>query len=106
MSVAVLVLNGDHSPPLQHSFHRPLPAIVKFFHLGGFHLLWALLVVSGAAQPVMDFIFWLHFIRPVYVIEGFEPLRAAGLILLTTAVGYAIGGAFALLWNHIHRSQR
>ena len=74
--------------------------------LGGFHLLWALLVASGAAQPVMDFIFWLHFIRPVYVIEGFEPLRAAGLVLLTATIGYAIGSSFALLWNHLHRAQR
>ena len=74
--------------------------------LGGFHSLWALLVASRTAQPVMDFIFWLHFIRPIYVIEGFEPLRAAGLVLLTATIGYAIGSAFALLWNRIHRSQR
>ncbi len=72
--------------------------------LGGGHLLWALLVASGAAQPVIDFIFWLHFIRPVYVIEAFDPLRAAGLVVLTGAVGYAIGGAFALLWNRIQRA--
>lgn len=73
--------------------------------LGGLHLLWALLVASGVAQPLMDFIFWLHFIWPVYVIEGFDPLRAAGLVLLTAAIGYAIGGAFALLWNRVHRPQ-
>jgi hypothetical protein len=48
--------------------------------LGGLHLLWALLVASGWAQPLMDFIFWLHFIRPVYMIEAFDPLRAAGLV--------------------------
>jgi Exopolysaccharide synthesis, ExoD len=42
------------------------------------HLLWVLLVASGWAQPLMDFVFWLHCIRPVYVIEGFDPcvLRA------------------------------
>src|SRR5579863_5146268 len=74
-------------------------ALVLALLLSGFHLLWALLVASGAAQPVMDFIFWLHFIQPIYVIEGFEPLRAAGLVLLTGIIGYAIGGCFALLWN-------
>ncbi len=67
-------------------------------------MLWALLVAGGAAQPVMDFIFWLHFIRPIYVVEAFDPLRAAGLVLVTGAIGYAIGGAFALLWNHVHRA--
>ncbi len=72
---------------------------------GGVHLLWALLVAVGWAQPLMDFIFWLHFVRPVYVIEGFDPLRAAGLVLFTSLVGYVIGCAFALLWNHLHRAQ-
>ena len=72
--------------------------------LGGMHLLWALLVASGFAQPVMDFIFWLHFIRPVYVIEGFDVARAAGLVALTAAIGYAMGVAFALLWNRLHRA--
>ena len=71
--------------------------------LGGIHLLWALLVASSFAQPVMDFVFWLHFIRPVYVIEGFDLARAAGLVALTGAIGYAMGAAFALLWNQLHR---
>ena len=72
--------------------------------LGGMHLLWALLVASGFAQLVMDFIFWLHFIRPVYVIERFDVARAAGLVALTAAIGYAMGAAFALLWNRLHRA--
>jgi len=71
--------------------------------LGGFHLIWAMIVASGFAQPLIDFIFWLHFIRPVYVIETFDSLRAAGLVLLTATIGYAIGSAFALLWNRVHR---
>lgn len=71
--------------------------------LGALHLFWALLVASGWAQPLMDFIFWLHFIRPVYVIEGFDLLRAGGLVLLTGVIGYVVGGAYALLWNRLHR---
>lgn len=71
--------------------------------LGGVHLLWALLVAVGAAQPLMDFIFWLHFIRPVYVVEGFGILRAGALVLLTGTIGYAMGTAYAVLWNHLHR---
>ena len=71
--------------------------------LGGFHLIWAMIVASGLAQPLIDFIFWLHFIRPVYVIETFEPVRAAGLVLLTSIIGYVIGSVFALLWNRLHR---
>ncbi len=71
--------------------------------VGGLHLLWALLVASGVAQPLMDFIFHLHFIHPVYVIEAFDPLRAVGLVLLSAACGYVVGAAFALLWNGLHR---
>jgi hypothetical protein len=72
---------------------------------GGMHLGWAVLVAAGVAQPIADFVFWLHFIKPVWVIESFEPFRAAGLIVLTTAIGYLIGSAFALIWNHLHRAQ-
>jgi hypothetical protein len=72
---------------------------------GGLHLLWALLVASGVAQPLMDFVFWLHFIRPVYVIEGFDPLRAAGLVLFTATEGYGIGASFAIVWNYIHHDR-
>jgi hypothetical protein len=79
--------------------------LVSALLLGGFHLMWALIVASGFAQPMVDFIFWLHFIRPIYVIEAFDPLRAAGLVLLTAIVGYAIGSALALLWNRVHRPQ-
>ena len=71
--------------------------------LGAIHLLWALLVAAGIAQIVVDFVFRLHFIRPVYVIEPFDPLRAVGLVLLTAACGYCIGASFASLWNPLHR---
>lgn len=71
--------------------------------LGAVHLLWAILVAAGVAQPVMDFIFQLHFIRPVYVIEPFSFIRALALVLLTAASGYCIGVIFALLWNRFHR---
>ena len=64
-----------------------------------------MIVASGLPQGLMNFIFWLHFIRPVYVIETFEPLRAAGLVLLTSIIGYVIGSVFALLWNRVHRGR-
>lgn len=71
--------------------------------VGGIHLLWALLVAAGVAQDLTDFIFRLHFIRPVYVVDAFDPLRAAGLVLLSAASGYCIGAVFAFLWNRIRR---
>ncbi|PZR79466.1 MAG: hypothetical protein DI537_41000 [Stutzerimonas stutzeri] len=72
--------------------------------LGGAHLLWVLFVASGLAQPIMDFVFWLHFIRSGWQIESFDLTRAAGLIVLTSAIGYAVGAVFALIWNRFQHS--
>lgn len=69
--------------------------------IGGWHLLWALLVALGWAQPLIDFVFWLHFITPVYVVGAFAFGRAALLVALTAALGYAMGYCFGLLWNRL-----
>jgi hypothetical protein len=69
--------------------------------LGGWHLVWCSLVALSLAQPLIDFVFWMHFIKPVYVIEPFNPGRAAILIAVTATVGYVIGCLFALLWNRL-----
>ena len=72
--------------------------------LGGWHLCWSILVALGWAQPVINFVFWIHFIKPIYVIEPFEIGRMLILLVVTTAVGFAIGSAFAWIWNLLHRS--
>lgn len=71
--------------------------------LGGWHVLWALLVALGWAQAVIDFVFWLHFLRPVYVVGSFNPGIALILIAITAAIGYAFGYLFGALWNWVHR---
>lgn len=70
---------------------------------GGWHLAWSLLVALGVAQALIDFVFWMHFIKPVYVIEPFDPARALILIVVTSSFGYMLGSAFGLLWNRFHR---
>lgn len=71
--------------------------------LGGWHLLWALLVLVGCAQPIVDFIFWAHMIQPVYTIKAFDPKAAVTLIVITGAMGYMFGFFGALIWNRLHR---
>lgn len=71
--------------------------------VGGWHLLWSLLVLAGWAQRLIDFIFWAHMIQPVYVIKGFNPLAAITLIFITGVIGYAFGYAGGVLWNRMHR---
>jgi len=71
--------------------------------LGGWHTLWAALVASGWAQSLLNFVFWLHFIKPIYVIADFKLGVALALIAITAAIGYVIGLIAGLLWNAIHR---
>jgi hypothetical protein len=71
--------------------------------MAGWHLLWSLLVAGGWAQALIDFIFWLHFIKPVYVIEGFSVGTALLLVAMTATIGYSMGWGFGVLWNKRHK---
>lgn len=72
--------------------------------LGAWHLMWSTLVAAGLAQPVSDFIFWMHFIKPVYLVEPFDAYRAIVLVSLTFAIGFVIGSVGATIWNSVARS--
>ena len=71
---------------------------------GGWHLIWAMLVAMHWAQPLIDFIFRLHFITPVYVVGAFNLATAALLIAVTALIGLVIGFVFALVWNRLHQT--
>ena len=71
--------------------------------LGGLHLAWALLVASGWAQIMTDFILRLHFIQLDYVIEQFNVSTALLLVAITASIGYVVGWGFARLWNALHK---
>jgi hypothetical protein len=71
--------------------------------LGGWHLFWSLLVAAGWAQPFIDFIFWAHMLRSIYVVKAFDPVAALTLIVITAMMGYVFGCAGAVLWNRMHR---
>ena len=67
--------------------------------LGSCHAGWAVLVWTGAAQWLMDVVFRLHMIAPVYRITAFSFASAAGLVLLTGVIGYLFGWFLAFAWN-------
>ena len=71
--------------------------------VGFLHLAWALLVMAQFAQPVIDFVFWIHFVRPAFRVEPFDPGRAAILVVVTGFVGFVGGYALGLALNWLHR---
>lgn len=71
--------------------------------IGGWHLIWVILIALGLAQPLINFIFWAHMIRSVYIIEPFNPVAAITLLVITSISGYAFGFIGGSLWNRLHR---
>ena len=70
--------------------------------LGLFHAVWSALVALDYAQTLIDFIFRMHFISPVYSIEAFDITTAVILVVITGVIGYVLGYVFALIWNKLH----
>lgn len=76
--------------------------LVLAMFIGGWHIIWSLLVLLGWAQPLINFIFWLHFITPPYQVGAFVVWRAIVLIAVTTTVGYVFGRVIGAIWNWVH----
>jgi hypothetical protein len=70
--------------------------------LGGWHLVWSILVATGLGQRLYDFILWARTIHLNIVIGPFKPVAAATLVTVTAAFGYASGYAGAWVWNRIY----
>jgi hypothetical protein len=69
--------------------------------MGGMHLFWLLMVAAGWGQSIMNFIFWMYFIKPIDLIEPFELIRAISLVVTTSIIGFMIGWTAARLWNRL-----
>ncbi len=74
--------------------------------LATFHLVWSLLVLTGLAQPLVNFIFWLHMLSVPVQVQPFELGVAALLVGVTWCVGFGFGFVFSLFWNASIRGAR
>jgi len=83
----------------------PKSGFVVGIVLGLFHLFWAALVALGWAQPLIDFILRLHFIKLSLEVQHFDLATAAGLVAITAAIGFMIGFVLALAWNQLHPAE-
>lgn len=67
------------------------------------HLLWSVLVATGTAQALLDFIFRLHMIESQFQVGEFSLGTAVTLVVVTAIVGYVVGWILGNLWNWAHR---
>lgn len=71
--------------------------------LGGWHLVWSVLVAAGLAQSLLDFIFSIHMLANPYQVTGFDVMKAGILVVITFVGGYGAGYIFANVWNKVHK---
>ena len=69
--------------------------------MGLWHLIWSSLVAVGWAKPLLDFMLRIHFIRLDIPFAPFDPVLAATLVAVTSALGFAFGWMFAAMWNSV-----
>lgn len=67
--------------------------------IAGWHMAWILLAASGWAQPLVDLVYRLHFLKSEAVVGPFNMATGALLVLMAAVVGYAAGASLALTWN-------
>jgi len=65
--------------------------------LSSLHFCWAILVASGWAQPLLDFIFKLHMLSPPFQVQAFNLILAIELLGMTFLVGCFYGALFYLI---------
>lgn len=77
--------------------------LVLGLFLGSLHLFWSILIALGFAQPLLDFIYNMHSLNNPFTVMPFDLVRSAGLVVLTSIIGYIVGNTFAMFWNKFHK---
>lgn len=72
-------------------------ALIGGLTLSALHACWVMLVASGWAQPILDFVFKLHMLNSPFIVQPFSLLLSLELIALTFVVGAFYGIVFSLI---------
>jgi len=67
--------------------------------IGLYHWMWVVLVATGTAQTVLNFILRLHFIELDIQMAPYDAMTGMMLVGITFAIGAVFGLLFALVWN-------
>jgi hypothetical protein len=76
--------------------------------LGGFiaamHIIWSVIVALGWGQPLLEFAFWAHMVKPaLFKVGPFDFGTTLILIICVAAIGYGAGRVFATIWNKVQK---
>ncbi|MBI5412127.1 hypothetical protein HZA43_03035 [Candidatus Peregrinibacteria bacterium] len=85
--------------------HNHKMGIVFGLLLGFMHFSWSILVTTGVAQTILDWIYKIHFLNNPFTVAPFNIGTAATLVVFTFIVGYVLGWLFGLLWSVLHKGQ-
>ncbi len=70
--------------------------------IGGWHVIWSLLIILGWAQALVNFSLWAHMLQVPVVAGPFDAAAAATVIVIAAIIGYAVGYILATVWNRVH----
>lgn len=88
---------------MDHHINPVKTALTVGAFVGGWHVVWSLLVAFGWAQPIIDFVLWMHMVSVPWVVKPFDFSASITLVVVTYVFGYIIGFIFARIWNRMHR---
>ena len=82
-----------------HELHKNTVGLIVGSFAGLWHAVWAILVATGSAKPVVDWALNLHHISVAYTIAPFDFGPALFLVLVAFLIGFAVGWIFTAIWN-------
>lgn len=82
----------------------PAAAFIGGLTLAAFHACWIMIVASGWAQPILDFIFKLHMLNSPFIVQPFSIMLSLELLALTFIIGAFYGVIFSLIRKSITKS--
>ncbi|MDD5012426.1 MAG: hypothetical protein PHQ66_02150 [Candidatus Nanoarchaeia archaeon] len=78
-------------------YNKPALAIAVFVSV--LHALWLILVASGFAQVLMDWIYSLHMLSNPFIVMSFDMVNAIILLIVPALMSYIAVLLFGLVWK-------
>ena len=80
-------------------------ALIGGISLASLHFCWVLIVSTGVAQPILDWVFKLHMLNSPFQVQPFDVTLSALLIIVTFAIGCFYGVVFDLIRSLLLQKQ-